>query len=195
LSRADFGDVVNPHWKRCSRCELFLPFGSFNVNKLKPGGLRYECRECYRAWRLANIDSVRASVNRSNEKWKSKHPGRAAESYRKWRALNTETARARTRTWYKANPDKTYKNAARRRALERAAFVEDVVPSVVFARDGGICGLCMKKVLRADMSMDHIVPLARGGLHCYANIQLAHLRCNISKGARTQQPRPEAAGV
>jgi 5-methylcytosine-specific restriction endonuclease McrA len=28
------------------------------------------------------------------------------------------------------------------------------------------------------------VPLARGGAHSYANVQLAHAMCNIKKGAR-----------
>jgi 5-methylcytosine-specific restriction endonuclease McrA len=55
---------------------------------------------------------------------------------------------------------------------------------VVFARDGGICQICKLPVAREAMHVDHIVPLARGGKHEYANVQLAHARCNISKGAR-----------
>jgi 5-methylcytosine-specific restriction endonuclease McrA len=33
-------------------------------------------------------------------------------------------------------------------------------------------------------SIDHIIPLTKGGLNELANIQLAHLRCNISKKNR-----------
>lgn len=33
-------------------------------------------------------------------------------------------------------------------------------------------------------SLDHRVPLAKGGKHSMANCQLAHLDCNVLKGAR-----------
>lgn len=59
---------------------------------------------------------------------------------------------------------------------------------IVFERCGGKCGVCGKAVNLAleyphpmSASMDHIVPLARGGSHTYDNIQLAHLRCNLQK--------------
>jgi 5-methylcytosine-specific restriction endonuclease McrA len=32
--------------------------------------------------------------------------------------------------------------------------------------------------------VDHIVPIMRGGVHSYANVQLAHPRCNRMKGAK-----------
>jgi 5-methylcytosine-specific restriction endonuclease McrA len=58
-------------------------------------------------------------------------------------------------------------------------------------RDKFRCGICGGKV---DMklqhpdplfgSIDHIVPLSRGGTNDLANLQLAHLRCNLSKNDR-----------
>lgn len=62
----------------------------------------------------------------------------------------------------------------------------------VFERDGWVCGICDGPVDRElrwpdpwSPSLDHIVPMARGGQHLLENVQCAHLRCNISKGART----------
>lgn len=61
----------------------------------------------------------------------------------------------------------------------------------VFQRDGWICGLCGEPVdpnankkdpMRA--SLDHIIPVSLGGSHTWGNVQLAHLRCNSSKGNR-----------
>lgn len=37
------------------------------------------------------------------------------------------------------------------------------------------------------MSVDHIVPLARGGSHSADNVQSAHLLCNLRKGARVNE--------
>lgn len=60
-------------------------------------------------------------------------------------------------------------------------------------RDGWRCGLCRRKVDRAKLwpdpmcaSIDHVLPLARGGDNSAANLQLAHLRCNLSKRAGGQ---------
>jgi hypothetical protein len=82
----------------------------------------------------------------------------------------------------------------RRRGLLASAYVEDVSRAVLAKRDRWRCQLCGKKVdrtLRAphpmSSSIDHIVPISAGGEHSYANTQLAHLGCNITKGHRTTQ--------
>lgn len=33
-------------------------------------------------------------------------------------------------------------------------------------------------------SVDHVFPVFRGGGHTWANVQLAHLFCNMKKGAK-----------
>jgi 5-methylcytosine-specific restriction endonuclease McrA len=71
-----------------------------------------------------------------------------------------------------------------RRARERDQFVEQVDPHIVFERDEGICGICHCAVDVADYHVDHVIPLARGGEHSYANVQVAHPTCNRRKGAR-----------
>lgn len=80
---------------------------------------------------------------------------------------------------------------ARRRGLLAAAFVEYVDPDVLFARDGWRCHICRRRVdrrlsgnHRMGATVDHLVPLADGGAHSYANTALAHRACNSSKGAR-----------
>ena len=45
-----------------------------------------------------------------------------------------------------------------------------------------ICALCNLPVLSQDASIDHIVPLALGGLNNRNNYQLAHKACNEKKG-------------
>lgn len=60
--------------------------------------------------------------------------------------------------------------------------------SYLIKRDRGRCGICRKRVaaLRGPMrpSIDHIVPLSKGGGHELANVQLAHYQCNLRKGNR-----------
>lgn len=61
----------------------------------------------------------------------------------------------------------------------------------VYDRDGWVCQLCGEPVDRAARfpdpfapSLDHIVPVARGGSHDITNLQTAHVRCNVARGAR-----------
>lgn len=68
-----------------------------------------------------------------------------------------------------------------------AAYDEFVDRSVLHKRDEGICGICGEPVKlikkgRMRATIDHIIPLSRGGLHSYANVQIAHWLCNVAKG-------------
>lgn len=54
----------------------------------------------------------------------------------------------------------------------------------VVERDGMVCQLCGDEIPDGDLHIDHIQPVARGGGNELNNLQAAHSRCNISKGAR-----------
>lgn len=64
--------------------------------------------------------------------------------------------------------------------------------SAVLARDNHVCGLCGFPVAvnrkfphPLSPSLDHILPRSKGGSDDPANLQAAHLVCNISKGPRS----------
>jgi len=94
----------------------------------------------------------------------------------------------------------TYKNTPKRRAIweRRQALIrgatapgELINRMDVFERDGWVCGLCDTPVDpslnypdRMSVSLDHIVPVSLGGMHSMANVQCAHLFCNLSKNNR-----------
>lgn len=108
-----------------------------------------------------------------------------------WRAANPEKVRESERAYWRANAARKREKDHRRRARLLSAFVEDVNIDVLWERDGGVCGICGALVDR-DLAwpgrmvatIDHVVPLARGGEHSYANAQLAHMGCNARKGDR-----------
>jgi 5-methylcytosine-specific restriction endonuclease McrA len=80
----------------------------------------------------------------------------------------------------------------KRRAVEHGVRAENVDPFKVFHRDKWTCQLCGDRTplrLRGSIDpkapeLDHIVPLALGGEHTYANTQCACRSCNSAKGAR-----------
>jgi 5-methylcytosine-specific restriction endonuclease McrA len=80
----------------------------------------------------------------------------------------------------------------RRNDAIRSVHREPYTRLGISQRDGWRCQLCGKKVdPKAQWpdpwfgSIDHIVPISVGGADAPANVQLAHLRCNLSKGTRT----------
>lgn len=81
---------------------------------------------------------------------------------------------------------------ARRRAVTRGRAAELIDPIKVFERDGWRCQLCLMKLRPEDRGtykgaapeLDHIIPLAAGGTHTWANVQCACRRCNNQKGSK-----------
>lgn len=79
-----------------------------------------------------------------------------------------------------------------KRARKKAQGVgEDVSIGYIYSRDGGTCHLCrggVDEFIRWPSpqcpTMDHIVPLSKGGEHSKRNIKLAHMSCNSSKHTR-----------
>lgn len=83
-------------------------------------------------------------------------------------------------------------NRERRRASMKGVYVGPKAPRFKIAdRDGWCCGLCgghIPRVVRHGhplyLTIDHIIPLAKGGEHSPSNVQAAHATCNYSKGDR-----------
>lgn len=105
-----------------------------------------------------------------------------------WRTRNADALRAYDRAYRQQNPDQVRAKNQRRRALMLAAWDEDVDLAQLFDRDAGVCGICHTSVDptavwpdKMSKTLDHIVPLSRGGRHSWANAQLAHAVCNSRK--------------
>ena len=86
------------------------------------------------------------------------------------------------------------KGKHRKRAIKFGVAYETVKPGEVFDRDGWMCQLCHEPIDRTaqaphplSASLDHVIPMARGGPHTYGNVQAAHFRCNSLKGARMSE--------
>ena len=88
--------------------------------------------------------------------------------------------------------DKRRDSYHRRRALKKAAATgKPVLFAEIAERDRWRCCLCKKAVNPAvkwphpkSPSLDHLVPLSKGGAHDPSNVALAHLGCNSAKNNR-----------
>ena len=98
-----------------------------------------------------------------------------------WIAKNRNTARTNTKQWRLKNPDKALAHCALRRLRISNGLVDVFDRQEIWERDGGVCYLCKESCDSADWHLDHIVPLARGGVHSRANVAVTHPACNQSK--------------
>lgn len=107
---------------------------------------------------------------------RAKELARAADAKRneqkkQWRELNREVCQLYSRN----------KHAKRRAAID--ATVEKITAEQwrgIVSQYKGLCYYCGKK---AKMTIEHLVPLSKGGDHSVANIVPACLSCNCKKHA------------
>lgn len=76
----------------------------------------------------------------------------------------------------------------RHRARVIGASIEQFKHADIYERDRWVCQLCGQRIDQRrkfpDMmsaSLDHIIPLSKGGEHVKANVQTAHFLCNSRK--------------
>ncbi len=146
-------------------------------------------REYRREWRRRNPEASRTQ----KREWREKNIERALEQererLRRWRALNyekdRETQRQREAAFRLANPERAREKSRQSKQRWRARK-RDGVGYKVAAKDlrklwSARCVACG---LTAD-SLDHVIPLSRGGSHGIGNLAPMCRACNSSKGAKT----------
>lgn len=146
-----------------------------------PDGVRKKDRARIQAWRAANPEKVRSWRTANREK----ELARGREHY----AANRENILAKRRAWFAANPEKRRAQRAGQRARKRgqSGFVSPDIERRLLEQQRNRCAApwCRKKLAgRKAWHLDHIIPLARGGLHDDENLQILCAPCNVRKNAK-----------
>lgn len=189
--------------RTCSRCKQQKPEDDFAPKE-------YRCRACLREkarlYREANPDKVRESQQRfsktdkakairrrfyengGKEKqaaWAVENSDRVRAASRRHYHRNADAEKARNMEWRKQNPEawRRISNASeeRRRAQKAGAGIFAILPKELRRLYSQPCAECGAKY---GQTIDHVVPLARGGRHSIGNLQTLCGSCNFSKHAR-----------
>ncbi len=115
----------------------------------------------------------------------TKHREKILAEMRERYARNPEPAKKRSLAYSAANPDVGRRALHKRRALARANGVFKVTNRDyrrLLQRHDHKCFYCGKS---GDLTIDHIIPLARGGRQSIGNLIPACTSCNCSKKSRT----------
>lgn len=133
---------------------------------------------------------VGLSLRKEGARWRD--PDQVREYMRKYVQKNREKHNERSRAWNAANREQ---KAATRRAYRAggssADFTADDWESMK-SQYNDRCLCCGRDDV--SLSVDHIVPVAKGGEHVWDNIQPLCMDCNRRKGTQVIDYRPEDAG-
>lgn len=141
--------------------------------------------ERIKAWRQANPAAVAAM----NKRYREASPERREAARRrseKWQAENPDAPSR----WPSRSPEQIRLRVAARRARKQETAVGPIDTEALWRHCDGRCMLCTELIDRSlrhpdpmSASLDHIVPLSKGGGHLQENLQWTHLICNVRKGS------------
>jgi 5-methylcytosine-specific restriction endonuclease McrA len=165
----------------CTKCGVSKPFSEYAKHKIGKDGLRPRCKTCtsednakYRA---------RTVVERAayNKQYRLENRDRHLQYNRAWNTANRDRANEALRRYRVRHPERIAIAKALRRKLS-ATRESAVLALQRVALYGGKCYYCGAV---AD-TIDHRIPICRGGTNLPANLVPACRSCNSRKRHRTE---------
>lgn len=157
----------------CSKCKTEKSETNFHKDPRYKTGFGSWCKECKKTYY-----KIYYQVRSKKIKAQSKI----------YHCANREKDKITNKAYYQNHPEKAMLKCRKRKALKLGVRHEDYVSNYIFLRDNWICGICGRKINKRlkwpnplSSSLDHIIPLSKGGDDNPINVQAAHLRCNIGK--------------
>jgi len=164
-----------------------------NPAKVKAGTAAYRAtnKDKLTARRIANKDKI----NAAHTVWRAANPDavkamQAAyyaankERFSKYQADHKEKIQAYKALYYAENPEKFRIYSLNRRASKKATGkLSTGLAKKLYGLQQGKCPCC-KQPLGDDYHLDHVIPLARGGVNADSNMQLLRAVCNMNKSAK-----------
>ncbi len=160
--------------KLCPTCRVEKTADFFGTNPGSKDGLRNECKDC------RNIKT--RHKYKTDPAFKESESIRAAQNYLE----DKEYILNRTKKWSKENPDKKVEQRHRRQARLYGQIEFDLPKDFIKLlkeSQNNSCAYCSRNDVK--LTVEHMLPLSRGGKHCFVNIVLACTTCNFSKHNKT----------
>ena len=113
--------------------------------------------------------------------WRKKHPARDRELYTNWVKKYPERARLHKRA---------YKMRQKADGYVNKQFIEKLYQENATRYGKLTCEICLREIVQDDYtpelmpkmsSIDHKIPIAKGGTNKYENLQIVHHYCNNLK--------------
>lgn len=193
--------------KECTGCGLMKPLGDYHSQRKVKDGRTSKCKPCmnaqtkdayYRAGAEANREKCRNYRRNNLEKCRANERVRAEANREKlnarardWRRDNWDRYTEYRRQYEKEHSERMAEHCRRRRAKILKATTEQFTVEELkdswLSRDinPDACRYCGISLTDRRRTVDHVIPLTRGGEHARANLVPCCQPCNSSKNART----------
>ena len=134
-------------------------------------------------WRSENPEYSKRYSKEYGSEYYQKNKEKIRENQKVWEIENKEKRNKQRRIFRKNNPEvfkirDLLNNIRQRSVISPDLSREQIVQ--IFERDDG-CVYCRKET---NLTIDHIIPLTKGGRNIYANLVIACVSCNCSKNNR-----------
>lgn len=129
-------------------------------------------------WRKENPEAIRAIDQRSYDRNIQSKRAYANLRYAKNRSVALEYAK----TYRVKNRDRraAWSNNRRKNAIGKLS--SDIIKRLLHLQRGRCA--CCSRLLENKFHLDHIIPLALGGMNVDSNVQLLRAECNLKKNAK-----------
>ena len=162
----------------CSWCGEPLPANAARQTRFHP-----DCRTAYRNTLPRDSAVKQCTIDDCERPLRAR--GMCSMHWKRW---GRATGRIKAEPW----DDRRRDNYHRRRArLHGATNGDKALRATLIARDNGQCQLCGHTIDLTltyphprSASIDHRIPISKGGEHSMANTQLSCLECNVRKSDR-----------
>lgn len=172
--------------QRCSVCKVEKSLEEFHKNKNRQNGRTVTCKPCAnkrtRLWEIENPEKVLENSRRLYHKNIEHSREKRRKRVRKWYAKNSAKAREASKSWRERNPESRRHYENKRRTLKKNNGVYEISLKETKKIASMPCSNCQKS---DNITIDHILPLSRGGRHSIGNLQPLCFSCNSSKGTKT----------
>lgn len=159
--------------KTCTQCGKEKPKTQFHARRKSPDGLRPNCKDCKRKVDAEHYAANQDKIKEKAKAWSSENTAKRKDIEARYRKTHRQQQNLRTINY----------RARKLAACEPEGW--EVSPEwwlKVCAEYGFRCAYCGKP---GKQTVEHIVPLNRGGKHSEANIVPACPSCNYSKADKT----------
>lgn len=153
--------------KACNRCKKEKPFSAFSKNSSLRDGYCADCKDCAK-------ERAKNRYKKSGEKLRQQMANQRLNNYDHRIAIE-RASRERRKEFQRRR--KNARQQIRNRLLTTAdTIILDKELKKLYSSN---CQFCNST---ENLSIDHIIPLSRGGNHTYGNLMTLCTRCNSSKG-------------